>query len=344
MTELFRYEFTVTPGLENLAERELAATLWGSKAQIQPSTGLLAAVSREPYPPEQWIRTAVALYDVLDFPVPRPKALLGHQHLTRIIHTCKGILSPSFETLSISAAGKSSEVMQRLIAELAAALQLKAVPDVGDLHIRIRRSTLYDDGWAVLIRRTPRPWATRPWRSENLPGSLHAPVAAAMAMLAQPSDDAPVLNVGSGSGTIAIETNLIYPASCVVSLDLDWLNIQMTRRHMQSAAVRSDRLLQADARALPLADATFGAVLSDLPFGQLMGHNEDLQALYTVWLRESARVTQLEGRGVFLTHAVRLMMEVLGSVQDVWQVEKILPITLNGLHPRLFILKRRNGR
>lgn len=344
MTELFRYEFTVTPGLEALAERELAATPWGSQAQIQSSTGLLTAASAEPYPQEQMLRTVVALYDVLDFPVPRPKALLGHQHLTRIIHACKAILSPSFATLSISAAGKSSEVMQRLIAELAAALQLKAVRDVGDLHIRIRRSTLHDDGWAVLIRRTPRPWATRAWRSENLPGSLHAPVAAAMAMLAQASEAAPVLNVGSGSGTIVIETSLFNPKLRIVSLDADWSNIQLTRRHMQAAAVRVDRLLQADARALPLADASFGAVLSDLPFGQLMGHNEDLQALYTAWLRETARVTQLEGRGVFLTHAVRLMMEVLGSVQDVWQVEKILPITLNGLHPRLFMLKRRNGR
>jgi 23S rRNA G2445 N2-methylase RlmL len=342
MTELFRYEFTVTPGLENLAERELAATPWGSQAQIQSATGLLAAASAEPYPPEQVLRTAVALYEVLDFPVPRPKALLGHQHLTRIIHACKAILSPSFTTLSISAAGKSSEVMQRLLAELAAALQLKAVRDVGDLHLRIRRSTLHDDGWAVLVRRTPRPWATRAWRSENLPGSLHAPVAAAMAMLAQPTET--VLNVGSGSGTIAIETSLIHPNLPVVSLDVDWANIQLTRRHMQAAAVGVDHLLQADARTLPLADASFGAVLSDLPFGQLMGHNEDLQALYTAWLRETARVTQLEGRGVFLTHAVRLMMEVLGSVQDVWQVEKILPITLNGLHPRLFMLKRRNGR
>jgi tRNA (guanine6-N2)-methyltransferase len=85
-------------------------------------------------------------------------------------------------------------------------------------------------------------------------------------------------------------------------------------------------------------------VLSDLPFGQRMGRQRDLRAVYTRWLKETARVTQLEGRGIFLTHAVRLMMEVLADVQDVWQVEKIMPITLNGLHPRLFLLRRRSTR
>lgn len=344
MTQLFHYEFTVTPGLESIAERELAATPWGASAQVQSSTGTLTAASPAPYPSKQVLRTVVALYEILDFDVPRPKALLGHQNLSRIIQSCKAVLSPAFSTLSISAAGKSTEVMRRLIAELAAALQLKAVRDVGDLHIRIRRSTLYDDGWAVLIRQTPRPWATRAWRSENLPGSLHAPVAAAMAMLAQPASGERLLNAGSGSGTIAIETTLIYPQTSIVALDVEWANLQMTRRHMQAADACASQLLQADVNHLPLVGASFDAVLSDLPFGQWMGHSVDLRALYTAWLRETARVTKLEGRGVFLTHAVRLMMEVLASVQDVWQVEKVLSITLNGLHPRLFLLKRRNGR
>jgi len=342
MVQRFCYEFTVTPGLESVAERELAATPWGANAVIQASTGALMATSDVNYPHGQLLRTVVALYEVLDFDVPRPRALLGHQQLSQILQAAQSIVERgAYKTIAISAAGKSTEVMQRLLAELAGALKLQPAHDVGDLHIRIRRSSLYPDGWAVLLRQTPRPWATRSWRVENLPGSLHAPVAAAMAMLAQIPNNARVLNAGAGSGTIAIESRMMFPSVDMVAIDIEWEHICLTQRHIRAAHLCDGRLLQADAARLPFASASFAAVLSDLPFGQWMGRQKNLQAIYTRWLRETARVTCLEGRGVFLTHAVRLMMEVLAA-QDVWQVEKVMPITLNGLHPRLFLLRRRN--
>jgi 23S rRNA G2445 N2-methylase RlmL len=345
MMQRFRYEFTVTPGLESVAERELAATPWGSRASLQVSVGALTAESSVSYPHDQMLRTAIALYEVLDFEVPRPKALLSHQHLSQIIRAAQAVVERGgYKTVSISAAGKSTEVMQRLLAELSGALGLESARDVGDLHVRIRRSSLYTDGWAVLLRQTPRPWATRAWRIENLPGALHAPVAAAMAVLAQIPDHARVLNAGAGSGTIAIETRMMFPSVEVVALDIEWRHICLTKQHAQAAHLEGGCFLQADAERLPFASATFAVVLSDLPFGQWMGRQRDLRAIYTRWLRETARVTQLEGRGIFLTHAVRLMMEVLADVQDVWQVEKIMPITLNGLHPRLFLLRRRSTR
>lgn len=342
MPKTFRYELTVAPGIEAIAARELKVTTWGQSAVVETVTGALMAASNQPYPDEHVLRTVTALYEVHDFDVPRPKALLGHQHLTRIVKACQAILTPQYETLAISAAGKSSEVMQRLLAELGAALHLKPSRDHGDLHVRIRRSTVYQDGWAVLIRRSPRPWATRAWRTENLPGSLHGPVAAALGMLAELRPNDRVLNAGSGSGTIAIECLGVQPQAHLVALDVAWPHVQITRQHAESANVTLKGLLQSDVHDLPFAPMTFDAVLSDLPFGQLMGRTSDLGALYDVWLRESARVTKPDGRGIFLTHAVRLMMEVLGHVQTIWHIERVLPITLNGLHPRLFLLKRRS--
>lgn len=343
MSEKFRYEFTVTPGLEAVAERELKATQWGQRASVETSTGALCVVADAPYPRESILRTATALYEVLEFAVPRPKALLGHQNLTRVVRACQAVLTPQYKTIAISAAGKSTEVMQRLIAELATALHLQPSRDNGDLHLRIRRSTHLVDGWSVLIRQTPRPWATRAWRVENLPGSLHGPVAAALAMLADLRPQMRVLNAGCGSGTIAVECRLIQPEVRLIAVDIEWAHAQLTQKHLKAAMLSPSAILSADVRALPFADASFDAVLSDLPFGQLMGRDSNLSNLYSAWLREAARVTIPDGRGIFLTHAVRLMMEVLAGAQGLWHVEKVMPITLNGLHPRIFLLKRRNG-
>ena len=102
-----------------------------------------------------------AVYLVQHFAIPRPAALLGHQHLTRLLRQIGTVRSlhsaDDFRSFRISAAGRDSSVMQRLRDNIAARAGL--VPDdrEGDLLLRIRRADLHEGGWEVLTRLTPRP-------------------------------------------------------------------------------------------------------------------------------------------------------------------------------------------
>jgi tRNA (guanine6-N2)-methyltransferase len=85
---------------------------------------------------------------------------------------------------------------------------------------------------------------------------------------------------------------------------------------------------------------------ADLPFGHDVGTHAENEALYPPLLREATRVTRPGGRALLLTHEARLMSELLeelaGGPSAPWVVENTLTLTLAGLHPRAFLLERRN--
>ena len=57
-------------------------------------------------------------------------------------------------------------------------------------------------------------------------------------------------------------------------------------------------------------------------------------------MREAARVARRGARFVLLTHEVRLMESVLAEV-EAWETLAIRRVALGGLHPRIFVLRRR---
>ena len=57
-------------------------------------------------------------------------------------------------------------------------------------------------------------------------------------------------------------------------------------------------------------------------------------------LNEAARVACPGARCVLLSHEIRLMTDLLETSTD-WITERIIPISITGLHPRIYILKKR---
>jgi 23S rRNA G2445 N2-methylase RlmL len=90
---------------------------------------------------------------------------------------------------------------------------------------------------------------------------------------------------------------------------------------------------------LPFADGCCDALCADLPFGHLVGSHEENVVLYPAMLREAARVARRGASLVVITHEVRLMTAVLAKIEE-WRVETVLRVTLGGLHPRIFLLRR----
>lgn len=344
----YRCELEIAPGLEAIALAEVRQKLKGQAhtgpAALIQQPGALQFPFRGDLRALFQLRTVNAAYLVLRFPIPRPRALLGDQHFRALVSAIRRVrsLHPErrFVTLAIRAAGRRSSVLQRLQAEIARATDLRPVQDQGDLWMRLRRPLDGGSGWEVLLRLTPRPLSTRPWRVCNYPGALNATVAHAMAQLTQPASGDGFLNVACGSGTILIERLTIAPARQALACDVSPAALACARKNLRASGLgRAVDLLLADGRRLPLQAASVDVACADLPFGSLVGTHDSNLTLYPALLGEMSRVLRPSGRFVLITHEVRLMERLLER-QGTWQEEDRLRVNLRGLHPRIYSLRR----
>ncbi len=329
------FEAEVIQGLESIAEDEIRSL--GAEISTRGTGRFAFEYAGNPHDLLS-LRAVMALYVPLFFAVPRPKALLGHQHFTRIVDAATWILNQqtgSFESLYIDAAGSHTAVMQRLRQELADALHLMPQADKGDLQVRIRR---VEYGWDALLRLTPRPLVTRTWRVRNFEGALNATVAYAMVQLVAVPDARQIVNLACGSGSLLIEAALSLPGASVMGIDKAAQNLALAQDNLHAARVPVS-LVQADLRALPLPAHSVDAFLADLPFGQRVGSHEDNKALYPQTLDQAARAAKADARFAVLTHEVRLMQAVL-KAQTSWRLQDTIRINLRGLHPRIYLLQR----
>jgi len=286
------------------------------------------------------LRTVIALYQVLQFEIPRPKALLGHEHFHRLIDAIRAMLNlQDYKTLYLSAAGSDSSVMQRIKTDISQHLGLEIADEEGDLLLRIRRTPKTKQGWDVLFRLTPRPLATRDWRVCNLEGALNASVAAAIVHLTNPTPDDHFLNIACGSGTMMIERAKL-PFATLTGSDISSDVLRCATENMKAAQVNDYSLLHSDAIQLPIASQSINKLVADLPFGQLVGSHDENEWLYPAILHEAARVAKKSACFVVITHEIRLMESILDN-QNSWKLaQPPIKITLSGLHPRIYILER----
>jgi 23S rRNA G2445 N2-methylase RlmL len=232
--------------------------------------------------------------------------------------------------------------MRRLSDEIAERTGLKQAANEGDLQIALRRPVEGGEGWECLVRLSPRPLATRAWRVCNFHGALNAAVANAMVRLTQPRARDVFLNIACGSGTLLIERLAAGSVQRVIGCDLDPEVLECARANAAAAgAGETVELYGWDARALPLPDRGVDTLCADLPFGNLVGSHRDNLSLYPAILAEAARVARPGALFVVISHEVRLMEELL-SQSTGWQAEQTIRVTLGGLNPRIFVLRRVN--
>lgn len=298
------------------------------------------------------LRSSQAVYLVERFEVPRPKALLGDQHLRQLIAVIKRTLTETgggtFQTFRLAAAGSDSAVMNRLGEELSRHTGLRRHDDDGDLLVRLRRAS--DHVWEALIRLTSRPLATRAWRVCNYEGALNAIIARAMVQLALPEvggrGQATLVNPCCGSGTLLIEAGGLLTAHWrMVGFDDSHGALACATANM--AAARSAGLIpgsstfaQGDAARLGLPDAYADALVADLPFGNLIGSHARNTMLYPAVLREAARCARRGARFVVLTNEARLMARSIAESTGVWRQVDTRVISQRGLHPSIYRLVR----
>jgi 23S rRNA G2445 N2-methylase RlmL len=294
---------------------------------------------RQVWPLRSLIRCAQSAFVLLEFAVPRPKALLGQQYFDEIIHTARSIMQAhQFTTLQIDAAGSDSTVMQRIATEMSQRLHLQVVRQEGEFVVRIRPSAR---GWQVLLRLTPRPLGTRAWRVCNMPGALNAVVAAAMVRWAGMYADDRVLNVGAGSATLLIERAQMGAAVQLMGCDVSADARLCAQQNIVAAELQEYiEMYDWDAIKLPLPDASVDLIMADLPFGQLIGSHNSNTHLYPAVLAEAQRVLSPRGRMVLISHEIRLLYQTLNAMDGVQIVDE-LQVEVGGMHPVMYLVQPR---
>lgn len=335
------FEIEATPGLETVTRDEIDDLV--GHAPSEQGRGYLRLHGNYRFQHLTRLRTAQSIYLVAHFPIPRPRALLGDQHFRHLIAQIERVQAESgekFQSFHIDAAGDSTTVMQRLKQEIAARTGLRHDDEQGDLKLRILPARV-GGGWEILIRITPRPSSTRWWRQHNLEGALNAAVASAMLRLANAQGQHLVVNLACGSGTLAVERALASPSQMTIALDHDDAMLAMSAAHRALIGERGRQLylLHADMKTLPFATGSVDRLVSDLPFGQLVGTHTDNRSLYPTVLKETGRIAARGALFVLITHEVRLMDRLLER-HDTWECRQQIMITLRGLHPRIYVLQR----
>jgi len=374
--QAYRCEADVIAGLERFAQEELARLGGRSIQVVRPGVLQFRAADLRPLLRS---KTALSIYLLERFQVPRPRALLGDRHLRAVLaqtDVVQALLPPGkYRTFMLGAAGSSSTVMARLKVELARHTGLREADHEGDLLIRMRPSLRCPSptahsrlpaleaqrrpeagscqrlqvgsaervGWDVLVRISPRPLAARDWRVCDLEGMLQATVAHVMVLLTQPAAGDVYLNLGCGSGTLLIERALTGPARRLIGCDVAPGAIACAQANI-AAYLKGGRgafeLHNWDARRLPMADASVDAITADLPFGNLVGSHGENVVLYPQLMEEAARVARPGARCVLITAEVRLMERVLDQMRTSWQNQQTFRVDLGGLRPAVFVLRK----
>ena len=329
------YEAEVLPGLEPFALAELKG-LKGVQ-QVKQKVGAVAFHFVGDAARLLSLKTVTSVYKVLKFAVPRPKALLGHEHLSRLT-SAMSALQAGFKSFRLSAAGDDSAVFKRLgqaLAEGTGLLQTSALLETeGDLLVRVRRAP--EGGWEVLLRLTPRPLSARAWRICNLPGGLNAALAAVMVGLAEIKPGERVFNPMCGSGTLLVEAGLRVADTRLQGCDEASSALACSAQNVAAAGLEAD-LFEADATATGLPENSVDVFLSDPPWGDAVGTHQGNTALYPALLAECARLAAPGARLVLLTHEVRLLERLLET--SVWQPEMQFKVFHGGHYPRVYLLK-----
>jgi tRNA (guanine6-N2)-methyltransferase len=286
------------------------------------------------------LRRAVALYQVLIFPIPRPKALLGDEHLRRLIQSVELTRalnqSNAFTSFRFSAAGSDSSVFQKLAETLSQRLQLPYDTNEGNLLLVVRPA---EEGWEVAIRLTPRPLSARPWRTCNLEGGLNATLAVVMNDVAAVKPTDRYLNAMCGSGTLLIEQALAKATTRLVGCDISKRALECALQNIKAAKVAGIELLEADATRLPFAEDSFEIVTADVPWGDAVGTHEGNAKLYPAFLQEINRITTNHARFVVLTHEIKLFEKILAASQ--WRIKSQHRVFHGGHYPTIYLLVKR---
>lgn len=188
------------------------------------------------------------------------------------------------------------------------------------------------DGATLRVGRRPyaAPLHRRPWRTRTVVGSVHPPVAAAMARLADLRAGARVLDPCCGAGTLLVEAHEVAPTADHLGLDRDPAAVAAARHNARGRGIA---WRVGDAAATGLPSGSVDRVVTNPPWGVRRSAG-DLVGFLAEW----RRVLRADGRLVVLLDEGQepVLLEAPG-----WHVERSLVLSVAGRHPRVVVARPR---
>jgi predicted RNA methylase len=293
------------------------------------------------------LRTVVAAYLTLDFPIRKPRELLSSDRVKAVGAAFDEIRRQRprqrFHSMRFSMAGAHSPEMSRFREELSGALNLPEEPESGELLIRVRKHPETAALWQVLLRTTPRPLSARPWRVVNYPGAVNATIAAAVVDALEPRPDDEVIDLMCGSGTLVLERLARCGVRRMVACDISPVAIDAAEQNQRAARLKGAvEYHRADFRSLERDDPGFGTLMANPPWGELVGSHQENDVLYADLLETAHRLAAERARFGVLTHDIRRFESVLAADRH-WSCRNVTRFFQKGHHPRLYVLEHRAG-
>jgi tRNA (guanine6-N2)-methyltransferase len=337
-----------TRGLESVSAEEIAA-LNGVTVDKVTYRRVVAICAGPMAPLLELCTVDDVFFDVATWPgIGRPRSALATLNaecarldLRRAAAACAEIRSigepPAF-SITANFVGRrnytTQEIKQVCAEGIATGHNWPYAPDdsVADLNVRIfiEHATAF-----VGVRLAKRPLHRRSYKQSHVPGSLKPPVAAALLSLAEVGPGMRVLDPCCGGGTILIEA----ATRGAVSHGGDNDPVTTAAAQTNIDAARAAACVQLwDAQALPVPDASFERVVSNLPWGRQAGVDASLASFYQRVCAEIRRVLAPGGRVSLLTNAPHLV-----DFRDLDRTEQI-EISLFGQTPTITLWRIQNER
>jgi 23S rRNA G2445 N2-methylase RlmL len=232
------------------------------------------------------------------------------------------------------------------------------VPPEGSMAWRV---TVEGEQAVIALRVPPRPLHRRSYKTESIPGTLHPPVAAAMAGLARLDRAATVLDPCCGAGTTLIEARALAPRTRLLGLDHDPHAVHVAAANAARGAGRGiaarDAALDLAARELGLAARNVARAIAwgvaDAGRIPLPGGSVDRVLVNPPWDRQVAPTGRLRRDPARLWREIHRVLAVDGIVvallPEPWQppgfrVNRMVHLTLSGRHPAIAVLRRSASR
>jgi tRNA (guanine6-N2)-methyltransferase len=185
--------------------------------------------------------------------------------------------------------------------------RLGARPPAGTCSFRV---TLEDAHATIGLRVADRPLHRRAYKAASLAGTLHPPVAAAMARLARIRPGEVVLDPSCGAGTLLIEA--YRPDARLLGVDIDGAALAAAAANASGLPIR---WLRADAGRLPLAAGSVDRLVVNPPWGrQARARGRLAETPARLW-SEAWRVLRPAGRFVALLHQRDAEAEVVVPIR-----------------------------
>jgi len=207
-------------------------------------------------------------------------------------------------------------------------------PPEGGISLRVT----VEGAEAVLAMRVAgRPMHRRPYKQASSRGTLHPPLAAALAGLAGLAPGMRVLDPCCGTGTILIEACDSHDAGRMLGSDLDAGTLASAAANAMGTP-GSDAITWAvaDAGRLPVADGTIDRVISNPPWGRQVEAHGALAGRPQHFYTELRRVLSPRGQSVLLLHEAEEHLSLAKAAG--FEVRGNVPVSLFGAHPSVVTL------